>query len=196
MKKIVVLILVLVGVLTCLLVFTGCDPDMHTLDTDKLLANTVKVELVEYKNENPKLIQNLNGKNKPTFDFNKVTPIATLDDSKIEDIINDLGEYGYLYWNRTLNEPIGKTLILHQSNGDMLVLFGCVYENEKGSTYYYDGCIMFDKDGKYIEYIGDFSYVCMENIEAKYFSTSNSDTTPWLYWRRYGNLERQEILTK
>ena len=178
MKKIVVLILVLVGVLTCLLVFTGCDPAMHTLDTDKLLANTVKVELVEYKNENPKLIQNLNGKNKPTFDFNKVTPIATLDDSKIEDIINDLGEYGYLYWNRTLNEPIGKTLILHQSNGDMLVLFGCVYENEKGITYYHDGCIMFDKDGKYIEYIGDFGNVGMENIEAKYFSTSNSDTTP------------------
>ena len=53
-----------------------------------------------------------------------------------------------------------------------------IYENEKGSTYYHDGCIMFDKDGKYIEYIGDFGYVGMENIEAKYFSTSNSDTTP------------------
>ena len=177
MRKITTLVWLLVCVLTCMLVFTGCDPGTNTLDVDELLLNTVKVELVEYKNENPKLIQNLSGKNKPKFDFDKVTPIATLDDSKIEDIINDLGEYDYLYWDRTLNEPIGKTLILHQSNGNMLVLFGCVYEDEKGSTHYHDGCIMFDKDGKYIEYIGDFGYVGMENIETKYFSTSESDTT-------------------
>ena len=178
MKKITALALVLTCVLTCLLVFTGCDPAMNYIDVDELLRNTVKVELVEYENENPKDIQNLDGKKKPTFNFDKVTLIATLDESKIEDIINDLGESGYIYYNRALNEPIGKTLILYQSNGDMLVIFGCIYKNEKGSTKYYDGCILFDKDGKYIEYIGDFGYADMEKIESKYFSTSESDATP------------------
>ncbi|MBE6594427.1 MAG: hypothetical protein E7644_01375 [Ruminococcaceae bacterium] len=178
MKNITALALLLVCVLTCLHVFTGCDPSRHALDIDELLRSTVKVELVEYINENPKHIKNLNGRHKPTFDFNKVTPIATLDDSQIEDLIHDLGEYEYLYFNRTLNEPIGKTLILHQINGNMLVLFGCIYESENDGTFYYGGCIMFDKDGKYIEYIGDFGYAGMEKLETKYFSTSKSDNTP------------------
>ena len=36
---------------------------------------------------------------------------------------------------------------------------------------------MFDKDGKYIEFLGDFGYATMDMIEAKYFNTSESDTT-------------------
>ena len=178
MKKIIAIALSLFSILTCLCVFTGCDPGINTLNADELLANTVKIELVYYENENPTIIKNLDGKKKPIFDFSKVTPIATLDETKIEDVINDLGNYSYDYWNRTLNEPIGKTLILHQINGDMLVFFGCIYESEKDGTFYHDGCIMFDKDGKYIEYIGDFGYLAMEQIETKYFSTSETNATP------------------
>ena len=179
MKKLTLLALIIVCVFTCLFSFVSCDPATIRLDTDELLANTVKIELVNYENEEPKLIQNLDGKKKPSFDFNKVTLIETLDDSKIEDVIKDLGNYGYLYGGRTLNEPIDKTLILYQSNGDMLVFFGCIYTNERGSTYYHDGCIMFDKNGKYIEYIGDFGYAGMEEIISKYFpSTIESDTLP------------------
>ena len=179
MKKATALFLVLVCALTCMLVFTGCDPTTSILDTDELLANTVKIELVNYKNENPELIFNLDGKKKPTLDFNKITLIATLEESKIQNVVKDLGDYGYLYWDRTWNEPIGKTLILYQSNGDMLVLYGCIYEDGKGKTSYPSACIMFDKDGKYIEYIGDFGYAGMEEVISKYFpSTIESDTLP------------------
>ena len=170
MKKTTALFLILVCILTCLPVLTGCDPLSNRLNVDELLANTVKIELVNYENSNPKLIHNLDGKEKPKFDFNKVTPIATLDDSKIEDVVNDLGEYAYLYWGRTWNEPIEKTLILYQSNGDILVFYGCIYTDEKGDTYYPDACIMFDKDGKYIEYIGDFGYAGMDAIISEYFT--------------------------
>ena len=179
MKKATALFLALVCALTCLLVFTGCDPGTGSLNTDELLANTVKIELVNYENEDPKIIFNLDGKEKPKFDFKKVTPIATLDDSKIGDVINYLGKHEYLYWSRTYNEPIGKTLILYQSNGDMLVFYGCIYEDGKGKTSYPGACIMFDKDGKYIEYIGDFGYAGMEEVISKYFpSTIESNTLP------------------
>lgn len=170
MKKATALVLVLVCVLPCLLVFTSCDPGEGSLNTDELLANTVKIELVNYENEDPKIIFNLDGKEKPKFDFNRVTPIATLDDSKIGDVINDLGKYGYLYWSRTHNEPIGKTLILYQSNGDMFVFYGCIYEDEKGKTSYPGACVVFDKDGEYIEYIGDFGYAGMDAIISEYFT--------------------------
>ena len=176
MKKQIAIVLLLVSVLTCLGVFTGCDPGRKVLNVDELLANTAKIELVYYENEKPTTIKNLDGKKKPIFDFNKVTPIATLDDSKMEAVIKDLGEYSLLYWGRTDNEPIEKTLILYQSNGDMLVLYGCIYEDEKGKESYPGACIMFDKDGTYIEYIGDFGYLAMEQIETKYFSTFEADT--------------------
>ena len=170
MKKIISSILLLFCVFSCLICFISCDPVTSELDVDKLITDTVKIELVDYENENPKLIYNLDGKEKPTFDFNKATLTSTLDDSKIEDVVNDLGNYGYLYWGRTWNEPIGETLILYQSNGDIFVLYGCIYEDKKGRTFYPGACIMFDRDGKYIEYIGDFGYAGMDEIKSKYFT--------------------------
>ncbi len=174
MKRLIAFAMTIVCLTTCLFVFAGCDPIPMELDVDKLQANTVKIELVYYDNNNPKTIQNLEGKKQPTFNFDKTTLIATLDDSRIDEFINDIGEYEYLYFGRTCNEPVGKTLILYQSNGDILVLFGCVTKNARGRTCYLDGCILFDKDGKYIEYIGDFGYVYMEELESKYF---NDDAT-------------------
>ena len=173
MKKVISSILLLLSVFSCLICFVSCDPIPVMLDYDKLITNTVKIELVDYENENPKLIFNLDGKKKPTFDFNKSTLIATLDDSKMEDFINDLVNYQYLYFGRTWNEPVGETLILYQNNGDMLVLYGCIYESEKGGTSYPGSCIMFDKDGEYIEYIGDFGYAGMDRIKSKYFTNTH-----------------------
>lgn len=169
MKKITSLVLIFVFAISCLFGFTSCDPTANVLDTDELLTNTVKIELVNYKNDNLKIILNLDGNNKPTFDFNKVTLIATLDDSKIEDVVNCIGNYDFLYFSRTYNEPIGKTLVLYQKNGDMLVLYGCIYTNSKGSTVFPGACIIFDKDGNYVEYIGDFGYAGMDTIVHRYF---------------------------
>ena len=75
-------------VLCCLLFFVGCDPGTNHIDRDELFANTVKIELYDYKNENPKLLR-INGKEKPRFDFNKATLIATLDESDFENILNE-----------------------------------------------------------------------------------------------------------
>jgi hypothetical protein len=85
MKKALIIVLVL----TCLFGLVGCDPAVKTLYKDELLANTTKIELVDYENENPKLL-NLKRKEKPRFDFNKATLIATLDETHFEDILNDV----------------------------------------------------------------------------------------------------------
>ena len=171
MKRLITIIVTLIGTLACLWIFTGCDPPRRRVNVDELLANTIKIELVYYENAHPTKIENLDGEMKPIFDFNKVIPMATLDDSKNEDLIKYLGGYSLSFWNRTWNEPIGKTLIFYQSNGNMLVLYGGVYEDEKGDTYYPSGCIMFDKDGKYIEYIGDFGYLDIEALISIHFMT-------------------------
>ena len=167
MKKALIIVLVL----TCLFGLVGCDPAVKTLYKDELLANTTKIELVDYENENPELL-NLSRKEKPRFDFNKATLIATLDETHFEDILSDVAEIDYLDFGTALNEPMGKTLVLHQSNGNMIVLFGCVYTNEKDKTFYYGDCFVFDENGVFVEYIGDVGYLFLDEVESSYFQNN------------------------
>jgi len=77
-----------------------------------------------------------------------------------------------LYYGKALNEPMGKTLVLYQSYGTMVVLYGCVYTNEKNKTFYYGDCYMFDKNGALVKYIGDVGHLFSDTIEAKYFANN------------------------
>lgn len=160
MKKVLIIMLVL----TCLLGLVGCDPAVNNLSKGKLLADTVKIELWDYKNENPELVR-LNGRKKPRFNFDNATLIATLDESRFEDILSDMAECEYLDFGTALNEPLGKTLVLYQKNGNIMVLFGCVYQNK----YYYGDCYVFDKKGLFVEYVGDVGHVFMDEIVSEYF---------------------------
>ena len=163
-------IIIIAFVLTCLLGLVGCDPGTNTIDGDELLENTVKIELYYYENTNPKLV-NLNGKSMPIFDFSKATFIASLDESYFEDVLKDIAEQEYLVYGNALNEPIGKTMILYQENGNMVVLFSCVYENGKKLTRYYGECNVFDENGIFIEHIGRISSDYVDTLEANYFGS-------------------------
>lgn len=164
MKKFLSFIVCMILSLFC---FAGCDPAFNGINAEKTLATTVRIELVDYKNENPKLLK-LRKEEKPKFDFSKATLIATLDDSQFENIINDMSKIILLMYPRALNEPIGKTIILYQQNGDMIVFYSTVDTDSKG---YYDGCTKFDKNGVFIEYLGDIdSYNLFNSLLSTYFN--------------------------
>ena len=148
---------IIVFVLICLLGLVGCDPGWSTIDGDELLEHTVKIELYDYENTNPKLLKR-NRRKKPVFDFDKATFIAELEESRFEDLIMDMDGYECLLFGNALNEPIGKTLVLYQDNGNMVVLFSCVYKKEHKATKYYGECIIFDENGVFIEHIGRAVY--------------------------------------
>ena len=137
---------------------------------NEILNNTEKIELFQYENTKPKLLRV--GKRKtPIFDFSKATLLATLDDSNIEDVVKDIAEEDLLVFGKVLNETIGKTMILYQSDGNMLVLFGCLYKNEKGGTRYYGQCILFDENGTFIEYLGNIGHDYVDTLASKYFDS-------------------------
>lgn len=163
--------LIIVFAFACLFGLIGCDPATNSLDRDEVLRNTVKIELVYYENESPKLAR-IGGKNTSIFNFSKATTIAILDDSYIEDVVWDIAQQELPLLGRTLNEPIGKTLILYQSDGNMLVLYGCVYENKPGDTRYYGHCNLYDEKGQFIEYLGDIGSDYVDILESKYFETN------------------------
>ena len=166
MKKALIIILALI----CLLGLVGCDPGVKTLDRGELLENTVKIELYYYENTDPKLI-NLNSKKTPSFDFSKATFIAELDKSHFEDVIKDIAKQECLVFGNALNEPIGKTMILFQENGNMVVLFSCVYKNGKKLTRYFGECNVFDENGMFIEHIGRIGSDYVDTLEVNYFGS-------------------------
>lgn len=125
-------VLIIAFVFACIFGLVGCDPGTNTIDGDALLKNTVKIELFNYANTTPNL-RNLNGKNSPLFDFSKATFIAALDEEHFEDVIQNIAEQECFVYGKALNEPIGKTMVLYQENGNMVVLFGCEYKEGKNS---------------------------------------------------------------
>lgn len=160
----------LIFVLICLLGLMGCDPGTNTIDAEELLGNTVKIELYYYENTNPKLV-NLNGKKEPVFDFSKATFLAALDESRFEDVIQDIAEQECFVYGKVLNEPIGKTMILYQDNGNMVVLFSCIYKQNWKLTRYFGECSVFDENGVFIEYIGRTGSEYVDMVEATCFGS-------------------------
>ena len=163
MKRIVTILLVL----TCMLGLTGCDPGWGAIDGDELLEHTVKIELYNYENTNPKFLK-LNRRKKPVFDFEKATFIAELEESRFEDLIMDMDGHECLLYGTALIEPIGKTLVLYQDNGNMIVLSSWIYIGDTGTAYGCK-CDIFDKDGNFIEHRGSVGHDYVNFLEG-YFN--------------------------
>ena len=161
MKKVLLFALLL----ACLLAFAGCDPGINRLDDEVTLSNIEKIELFQYENTNPRHVRT----KKSVFDFSKATLIATLDEACIEDVVEEIAHHEMFVYGRTLNEPIGKTLILYQKDGSMIVLSGCVYESKIGLPLYYGVCNVYDENGVFLEYLGDIDSDMVEALASKYF---------------------------
>lgn len=113
MRKFILVSIILILVST---VITGCDPATYYFDADVLISNTIKIELVECKNDKPELIE-INEKNFTSFDYDNVELIDSLDNSQFESFIMKLSSITFHIRNYSVNKPIGRTLILHQKMG-------------------------------------------------------------------------------
>ena len=144
---------ILTFIILTLIVLTGCvsDPATYYFDSDDLIANTAKIELVECENEKPQMIE-INEKNTTNFDYNTVEVIDDLDHRQFESFIVKLSSITFHKENFSVNKPIGKALILHQKNGDMLVL-SCTLIG--GICYSFVS--KFDSNNNYITHIARFA---------------------------------------
>ena len=133
------------------IVLTGCDPATYYFDADVLISNTIKIELVECKNDKPELIE-INEKKITSFDYDNVEVIDSLDYSQFESFITKLSSITFHKENYSVNKPIGRTLILHQKNGDMIVL-SCTVIDGIG----YSFVSKFDSNNNYITHIAKFA---------------------------------------
>ena len=137
---------ILTFIILTLIVLTGCvsDPATYYFDSDDLIANTVKIE-------KPEMIE-INEKNTTNFDYNTVEVIGDLDHRQFESFIVKLSSITFHKENFSVNKPIGKALILHQKNGDMLVLSCTLID---GICYSFVS--KFDSNNNYITHIAKFA---------------------------------------
>lgn len=144
-------ILVFMIIVLLPIVLTGCDPATYYFDSNALIANTIKIELVECKNDKPEMIE-VNEENITSFDYNNVELLDSLDKSQFESFIMELSSIAFHLENFSVNKPIGKTLVLHQKNGDMIVL-SCTLIDDLG----YSFVSKFDSNNNYIAHIAYFA---------------------------------------
>ena len=153
--------------------FVGCDPTFYYFKDNYLLENTVKIELYDYKNDAPRKIDRR--EEMPVFDFSKATLLKTLERPEIEllsetpdettgeavaktpfeELLDFLSTYGYAYYSTCTNEPVGKTIVLHLKDGNMIVFYGCRTKNDKGRKRTFGDCIIFDQNGVFLDYMGE-----------------------------------------
>lgn len=148
MRKFILIIMVLVSIF-----LTGCvsDPETYYFNSTDLIDDIIKIELVECQNDNPVKIK-VDANNTPSFDYYNVELIDSLDNGQFESFIIKLSCITFHKESYSVNKPIGKTLVLHQKNGDMIVL-SCTIIDDRG----YSFASKFDSNCNYIAHIAYFA---------------------------------------
>jgi len=144
MKKTISYIMVI-----CVLVsLGGCvwDPAITYFDYDELKEQIATVELINYENENPKIIKDAS--NVLPFDFAKMEVIETLAADKIDDFVTDLSETGFMDYSSFAKEPVGICIKITYKDGKFIIITSTLMDVAYGIVE------VFDSNGYPIEYIG------------------------------------------
>ena len=127
----------------CTIFLTSCDPRVNHLKQEDLQPIVEKVELIDYQNGTPQRIK----KNEEIlpFAFEKAEVLETLDNSKIDEFLED---FTYLSFLQLIvhDRALGKAIKITLQEGEVIIC--CLIEMEKvrcGFTaiYYPDGALKY-----------------------------------------------------
>lgn len=115
------------------------DPPIYHFDADEIINQATKIELVVCENPDPVDV-NVKEDTVLLFDFDKVIPIKTLEQEKIDDFAQDLSRITFHREMRSVNAPVGYTLLIYIQNHEMFVLS---YVNIDSIGIWWDGGCFF-----------------------------------------------------
>lgn len=133
------------------LMLTACDPSPFYFNYDEMIGNVSSIELVEYNNSNPVMVK-VKSDTELVFDLKKISSIQILDDSKINDLLNDLSTIIFHIKPESVKEPIGKCLKINLNNKDFIIL-SCTTKGNR----FYPMVAKFNENGKFIEHLAFFA---------------------------------------
>ena len=131
-----------------LILLNGCvwDPELYQFEYEKLKGQIASVELINYENENPKIIKDAS--NVLPFDFAKMEVIETLASDKIDDFVTDLSETGFMDYSSFAKEPVGICIKITYKDGKFIIITSTLIDVA------YALVEVFDSNGFSIEHIG------------------------------------------
>lgn len=144
----------------------GCvtDPSTYYFNADELKDNVIRIELFSLVNEEPKqVIVN----DDTILRFNKInaTLIKELENNEIKDFIDDLSTITFHIENKSVNSPLGYTIVIYLENQEIIVL-SCTVVNGVA----YSMVATFTLEGSFIKHIARFAdEPKFRKIVEKYF---------------------------
>lgn len=159
MKKAILSALILIA-----FTFAGCDPGSYFFKKIDYIDNIERIELVEYKNENYKMIDA--SREALIFDPEKVKKIETLGYDEIEQFLYDFEKIAFFVGNDSVNEPTGYCLLWYLENGNFIVFSCTLIENDRA----YSMIAEFDSSCNFVKHHASFdSGPHYDNVLNKYF---------------------------
>jgi hypothetical protein len=157
-------VLIFITLMTFCLV--ACDPERFHFSHDELKEEIIEVELINYDNINPKIINEESSEILP-FDFDKMESVESLGFESIDDFLQDLSKIEFHVNLKHSDSPVGISIRAIYSNGDFIII-SCESINKTG----YSFAGLFDSEGNVKDFFGDFTnrrnFVDLVN---KYFTT-------------------------
>ena len=145
---------------------TGCDPTNYYFTKISYLDQIESIELVEYNNNNYKIVDA--SKTNLKFDYEKVKKLETLDTNKINEFLDDYEKIQFHIKNDSVNEPVGYCLLWYLKNGNFIVFCCTLVDGDRG----YSMASEFDSTCRFIKHYAYFaSGPHYDNILSKYFSS-------------------------
>jgi hypothetical protein len=148
MKKIYLIFLIAI-----LVSLAGCvtDPPTYYFNADELIENVIKIELVNFANENPKQII-VDDDTILVINIIDAILVDELDNDKINDFIDDLATITFHVENKSVNSPLGHTVIIYLKNQEIIVLSCTVVDGLA-----YSMAAVFTLEGSFIRHIARFA---------------------------------------
>ena len=169
MKRLIAVLIIIFNIF----ILSSCivsDPESIILPKEDMIKEVKSVELVYYKNDNPKEIAMHDG-DILRYDFNKAQVIEVLNDDKIQDIIEDFCSIRYWENDKIINEPIGWCVKLNLKDDGFYLFFAKIVND----TFFPAKVLQYNKSGELVKYHGSF-YSCetYEEIAKRYFEKYGS----------------------
>ena len=146
MKKNILSILLLM-----VIVLTGCDPASRFFYKNEYIDEIERIELVEYKNEDYKIVDA--SKDGLKFDPEKVVKVETLNNEKVESFLGDFEKIIFHIENESVNEPTGYCLLWHLKNGNFIVFSCTMIKGDRA----YSMVAEFDSDNNFVVHHARFA---------------------------------------
>lgn len=145
MRKICAM-LSLICVLLC-----GCDPQTYYFDSTEIAENAVKIELVICENSSP-VIVNVTEDTVLHFDIDHATIVKELEQEKKEEFARELSAITFHKEPKSVNAPIGYTLLIHMQNQEVIVLSCTVVDGTA-----YGMASVFSDTGEFVGHVAQFA---------------------------------------